>query len=78
MTENTARSSKGIAMAAPDIVSSDDVRSAFSDAMSTMYRDEVPLYGELVDIVASVNEAVLAHDEALQARLAASPRCVSL
>lgn len=54
-------------MAAPDIVSTDVLRSAFSDAMSTMYRDEVPLYGELVDIVASVNEAVLAHDAALRA-----------
>ncbi|WP_239805400.1 VOC family protein [Croceicoccus hydrothermalis] len=36
-------------------VSPDTLRARFSAAMSAMYRDEVPLYGELLDIVASVN-----------------------
>ena len=37
-----------------------------------MYRNEVPLYGDLIDIVASVNDAVLAGDDALHARLSES------
>jgi uncharacterized glyoxalase superfamily metalloenzyme YdcJ len=41
---------------------SDDIRSAFSDAMSTMYRTEVPLYGDLIDIVETVNRQALADD----------------
>ncbi|KAJ3525514.1 hypothetical protein NM208_g11608 [Fusarium decemcellulare] len=36
-----------------------DVRTAFTVAMSAMYRDEVPLYGDLVRIVRTVNEEVL-------------------
>ncbi|WP_299309551.1 VOC family protein [uncultured Croceicoccus sp.] len=36
-------------------VSPDTLRARFSAAMSAMYRAEVPLYGELLDIVASVN-----------------------
>ncbi|KAF4461428.1 DUF1338 domain [Fusarium albosuccineum] len=36
-----------------------DVRTAFTVAMSAMYRDEVPLYGDLVRIVRKVNEEVL-------------------
>lgn len=34
---------------------SDEIRALFSDAMSVMYRQEVPLYGELLDLVADVN-----------------------
>lgn len=41
---------------------SDEIRALFSDAMSAMYRQEVPLYGELVDLVADVN-ARYARDE---------------
>ena len=41
-------------------VSPDDIRSAFSTAMSAMYRSEVPLYGELIEIVEAVNARVLA------------------
>jgi uncharacterized glyoxalase superfamily metalloenzyme YdcJ len=36
-------------------VSTDEVRSRFSAAMSDMYRQEVPLYGTLLDLVAHVN-----------------------
>ncbi|QQN74180.1 VOC family protein [Croceicoccus sp. YJ47] len=36
-------------------VSPDTLRARFSAAMSAMYRAEVPLYGELLDIVAAVN-----------------------
>ncbi|CAM1503322.1 Fc.00g080980.m01.CDS01 [Cosmosporella sp. VM-42] len=36
----------------------DDIRTAFTLAMSSMYRDEVPLYGDLVRIVRDVNNDV--------------------
>jgi uncharacterized glyoxalase superfamily metalloenzyme YdcJ len=53
-------------------VSSDDIRLAFSDAMSAMYRAEVPLYGDLLDIVATTNARTLEADPALRAMLAAN------
>jgi uncharacterized glyoxalase superfamily metalloenzyme YdcJ len=40
------------------LVSPDDLRARFSQGMSDMYRDEVPLYGDLLDIVAERNQAV--------------------
>ena len=40
-------------------ISADEIRERFSQAMSTMYQAEVPLYGELLDLVADVNLAVL-------------------
>lgn len=42
-------------MAAPIFVSKDDIRARFSRAMSRMYRQEVPAYGALCDLVADVN-----------------------
>ena len=42
-------------MAAPIFVSTDDIRARFSRAMSHMYRQEVPAYGALCDLVADVN-----------------------
>jgi uncharacterized glyoxalase superfamily metalloenzyme YdcJ len=45
----------------PDFVSSDSLRIAFSAAMSTMYRAEVPLYGDLIEIVRAANAAALVH-----------------
>ncbi|WAO93375.1 DUF1338 domain-containing protein [Fusarium falciforme] len=36
-----------------------DVRTAFTVAMSAMYRNEVPLYGDLIRIVQSINKEVL-------------------
>lgn len=50
-------------------VSADDIRSAFSAAMSAMYRKEVPAYGELLSLVAEVNRATLEQDPFLRTRL---------
>lgn len=50
-------------------VSPDEIRSLFAQAMSRMYRDEVPLYGTLMELVAEVNAATLASDPALAGRL---------
>lgn len=41
-------------------LSPDQTRSLFSEAMSAMYRAEVPLYGDLLDLVAEVNAGVSA------------------
>ncbi|WP_435593623.1 2-oxoadipate dioxygenase/decarboxylase HglS [Nocardia sp. bgisy118] len=43
-----------------DFMSEHDIRTAFFQAMSQMYRTEVPLYGDLLDIVDDVNGKVLA------------------
>ncbi|WP_082477871.1 MULTISPECIES: VOC family protein [unclassified Rhizobium] len=50
-------------------VSTDDIRIAFSAAMSAMYRTEVPAYGTLMELVGKVNAETLAADPDLQARL---------
>jgi len=47
-----------------DHVSTSDIRSAFSAAMSAMYRDEVPAYGTLMELVGRVNDETLACDPA--------------
>ncbi|WP_127754508.1 VOC family protein [Devosia sp. 1566] len=44
----------------PEFVSSDVIRTAFSRAMSDMYRNEVPQYGTLMLLVRDVNRNVLA------------------
>lgn len=46
--------------------STDAIRSAFSAAMSAMYRAEVPAYGTLMELVASVNVEALDADPALR------------
>ncbi len=53
-------------------VSADDIRSAFSAAMSVMYREEVPAYGTLMELVAKVNDDTLAADPLLKERLDAT------
>ncbi|MDM9622838.1 DUF1338 domain-containing protein [Rhizobium sp. AC44/96] len=50
-------------------VPSSDIRTAFSAAMSAMYRNEVPAYGTLMDLVARVNDETLAGEPELKARL---------
>lgn len=50
-------------------VSSDDIRSAFSAKMSAMYRTEVPAYGTLMSLVASINTLVLEKSPGLRKRL---------
>jgi len=47
----------------------DDIRSQFSQAMSAMYRAEVPQYGALLELVADSNADVLAQNAGLQALL---------
>ena len=47
-----------------DRVAPDDIRTRFSRAMSAMYRQEVPDYGTLIDLVAQVNADVLAAEAA--------------
>jgi uncharacterized glyoxalase superfamily metalloenzyme YdcJ len=41
-----------------------EIRADFSAAMSAMYRAEVPAYGQLINIVSEVNDAVLNSDTA--------------
>ncbi|MFC4625859.1 VOC family protein [Daeguia caeni] len=50
-------------------VSPDRIRAAFSAAMSAMYKQEVPAYGTLMELVADINAAVLANDSHLHERL---------
>lgn len=40
----------------------DEIRARFSRAMSQMYKQEVPLYGTLMALVAEVNDSVMTHD----------------
>ncbi|PWL17151.1 DUF1338 domain-containing protein [Falsochrobactrum shanghaiense] len=56
-------------MNAHKFVSPDVIRSAFSAAMSAMYKQEVPAYGTLMDLVADVNAKVLKDDSHLHERL---------
>ncbi|WP_075181826.1 VOC family protein [Pantoea sp. 1.19] len=50
-------------------VSSDSIRTAFSQAMSTMYQREVPQYGTLLQLVAEVNQHCLNADPGLREAL---------
>ena len=50
-------------------VPSDEIRESFSAAMSAMYRNEVPAYGTLMELVATVNSEVLERDPDLTAAL---------
>lgn len=51
------------------VVHPDEIRTRFSTAMSAMYRREVPQYGELLELVAKVNEATLEVNPALAEQL---------
>ncbi len=46
-------------------VSPNDIRAKFSLAMSAMYQQEVPLYGDLIELVAETNREVLSKDSTL-------------
>jgi len=52
----------------------DGIRAQFSAAMSAMYRDEVPQYGTLLDLVAEVNAAALRNQPGFAADANASAR----
>ncbi|NKK47184.1 2-oxoadipate dioxygenase/decarboxylase HglS [Rhizobium leguminosarum] len=56
----------------PEKVSASDIRASFSSAMSAMYREEVPAYGTLMELVARVNQQALASDPELKSRLEAT------
>lgn len=56
----------------PRFVSTNDIRTRFSRAMSEMYRQEVPQYGTLIDLVADVNAVALQADPELRQRMAGS------
>lgn len=56
-------------MKANNFVPADEIRAAFSRAMSAMYRDEVPAYGTLMELVSKVNAATLAADDQLRTSL---------
>jgi uncharacterized glyoxalase superfamily metalloenzyme YdcJ len=53
-------------------VSSNEIRTRFSRAMSEMYRQEVPQYGALIELVAEVNAQTLKADPQRAARMAHS------
>ena len=55
--------------ASPASIHSDEIRTRFSCALSDMYRQEVPQYGSLVDLVADINARTLAAQPDLQAQL---------
>ncbi len=44
----------------PSFVNPDEIRARFSRAMSDMYKQEVPLYGALLELVGEVNQSVMA------------------
>ena len=47
----------------------DWIRTKFSSALSDMYKAEVPLYAELLQLVRDVNEEAMRRDPALRADL---------
>jgi uncharacterized glyoxalase superfamily metalloenzyme YdcJ len=53
-------------------VATSDLRARFCAAMSRMYRDEVPAYGTLVELVGDINAAVLEDDAVLAGELGAT------
>lgn len=54
-----------------DFLSKSEIRARFCRAMSDMYRDEVPLYGDLMELVRDVNADVMDKNPELKARLEA-------
>ncbi len=53
-------------------ISPDEIRARFSRAMSKMYKEEVPAYGTLLELVADVNKRVLDNDPTLKKKLSES------
>ncbi|MFW0754930.1 VOC family protein [Pseudomonas sp. H11T01] len=56
-------------MSIQSFVSPDLIRQRFSRAMSDMYREEVPLYGALMELVAQTNAQVLRADSSVAQQL---------
>lgn len=61
--------SSGRSVNAPNFKPAHEIRRMFSESMSQMYRQEVPLYGDLLDIVDAVNASSLAANPGLEAAL---------
>ena len=55
-----------------NMIPASQIRSAFARAMSQMYQQEVPLYGELLDLVQQINQQELAANPQLSEALDAS------
>ncbi len=53
-------------------VNSDQIRDLFSQSMSAMYRQEVPQYGTLLELVADINRATLERDPEMRQQLQAA------
>lgn len=51
-------------------VSPEYIRNRFSTIMSEMYKNEVPLYGELLDLVHDINDNVLSESKEVKEQLA--------
>ena len=54
---------------ANSFLAKNEIRAQFSQAMSAMYKEEVPAYGALMDLVADVNAASLEQDADLRDQL---------
>lgn len=52
-----------------NLISPNEIRAAFSAAMSRMYRNEVPAYGDLMELVGEVNAETLATQPEMRERL---------
>lgn len=50
-------------------INSDDIRHEFALAMSAMYQQEVPLYGDLIDLVDEINTEVLTNQPNIKDQL---------
>ncbi|KAH9204301.1 hypothetical protein DL95DRAFT_497060 [Leptodontidium sp. 2 PMI_412] len=50
-------------------VSPTEIRTLFSNALSAMYRDEVPLYADLVALISDANEATFARRPQVKAKI---------
>jgi len=50
-------------------VSSSEIRAKFSKMMSEMYQKEVPLYGDLLELVDNINQSVLSNNDAIHIQL---------
>lgn len=58
-----------VPMATDQYLSSDDIRHMFSQAMSSIYQEEVPLYSDLLSLVAATNKSTMANNPTLEAYL---------
>ena len=50
-------------------VSQTEIRSMFSEKLSTLYKADVPLYSYLIDLISEANTTILAESPELKSRL---------